>query len=55
MTARRWRAAVTTTALPFFLAGVTFALLFVGASGSCAHWAGSAERLARPALFVEVR
>lgn len=55
MTARRWRAAVTTTALLFCLAGVTSTLLFVKASGGCAHWAGSAERLAGPALFVEAR
>jgi hypothetical protein len=44
MSARRWRAAITTTAL-----------LFVGASGSCAHWTRKAERMARPALFVEAR
>lgn len=55
MTARRWREAITVTAILFFLAGIACTLLFVSAAGSCAHWAGQAERVARPALFVEVR
>jgi hypothetical protein len=35
------------------LTGIAFALLMISATDRCAQWGGSAQRLARPAVFME--